>query len=91
MRVNWDREKNKLLMRTRGIGFEDALGVFDQEYIVQTKNDDPEQYKAIGFTKSGILISLIAEIRFDQEGEYHWLVTLWKATKSEANIYEQNF
>lgn len=90
MRVTWDPAKNALLKRKRGIGFEDAAELFGQPYVVQSKNDDPEQYKAIGFSKGGVLISLIVEIRYDEQGEYEWFVTLWKATKDEVKIYEQN-
>jgi hypothetical protein len=34
--------------------------------------------------------SLIVEVRYDEQGEYEWFVTLWKATKDEAKVYEQN-
>lgn len=83
MRVNWDEGKKALLKRERGIGFEEALEIF------QRKNDDPEQYKAIGFVR-GKLVTLIVEVREDDLGEYEWFVTLWKSTLSEAKIYEQN-
>ena len=53
-------------------------------------NDEPEQYKAIGFAKGGTLISLIVEVRKDDQGEYDWFVTLWKATKDEVKVYEQS-
>lgn len=90
MRVKWDPAKSELLKRTRGVGFDEALQMFKQPYVVQQKNDAPEQYKSIGFAKGGVLISLIVEVRFDDQGEYEWLVTLWKATKNEAETYEQN-
>ena len=90
MRIDWNPAKNNLLKRTRGIGFDDAIEMFGRPYVVQAKNDDPEQYKAIGFARGGVLISLIVEVRFDDQGEYEWLVTLWKATKEEVKVYEQN-
>jgi uncharacterized DUF497 family protein len=90
MRVTWDSAKNDLLKRTRGIGFDDALEMFKRPYVIQAKNDEPEQYKAIGFAKGGTLISLIVEVRKDDQGEYDWFVTLWKATKDEVKVYEQS-
>jgi uncharacterized DUF497 family protein len=90
MRVKWDIHKNKVLMRTRGLGFEEAVTLFEKEYVIQNKNDFPEQYKAIGFTRTGALVSLIVGIRSDDHGEYEWLVTFWISTKDEAKIYEQN-
>ncbi|WP_324962787.1 hypothetical protein [Oligoflexus sp.] len=65
------------------------MEIFQSDYVIQNKNDDPEQYKAIGFVK-GKLVTLIVEVREDDLGEYDWLVTLWKSTSSEAKIYEQN-
>ncbi len=50
----------------------------------------PEQYRAIGWV-SGRLYSVIFEIREDADGEYHHLITLWKATKGERKLYEENF
>jgi uncharacterized DUF497 family protein len=89
VRITWDHEKNEKLKRDRGVSFEEALEIFKRAYVIQHKNDDPEQYKAIGLVK-GKLVTLIVEIRQDHSGEYERLVTLWKSTKSEVTIYEQN-
>ena len=64
--------------------------IFKRPYVIQAKNDEPEQYKAIGFAKGGTLVSLIVEVRKDDQGEYDWFVTLWKATKDEVKVYEQS-
>jgi hypothetical protein len=48
----------------------------------------PEQYRAIGWVDAR-LYSLIFEVREDDEGEYYHFVTLWKATKSEQELYEE--
>jgi hypothetical protein len=40
---------------------------------------------------SGRLYSVIFEIREDSDGEYCHLITLWKATKEERKLYEENF
>jgi uncharacterized DUF497 family protein len=88
VRVNWDAKKSELLKRERGLGFNDALELFRKPYVVQHKTDDPEQYKAIGFVK-GRLVTLIVEVRHDDQGEYEWFVTLWKSTLSEEKTYEQ--
>ena len=36
------------------------------------------------------LYSVIFEVRKDEEGEIWHLVTLWKATKEEIRLYEEN-
>ena len=54
------------------------------------KSDDPEQYRAIGWC-GGELWSVIYEVRQDQQGEYHYLITAWKATTHEEEIYAENY
>lgn len=48
-----------------------------------------EQYRAIGRVGEK-LFSLIFEVREDKDGEYYHLVTLWKATRQEQQLYEEN-
>ena len=54
------------------------------------KRDDPEQFIAIGYLDN-TLVSVIYEVRYDEQGEYIWLITYWKSTKKERQIYEQYF
>ena len=73
----------------RGIGFEEATQLFSKPYWLDRRNDDPEQYLAIGWV-FGVLYSVIFEFREDDEGEILHLVTLWRATLEEGRIYEEN-
>ncbi len=36
------------------------------------------------------MYSLIFEVREDSKGEYFHLVTLWKSTRKERTLYEEN-
>jgi hypothetical protein len=36
------------------------------------------------------LYSLIFEVREDEEGEFYHLVTLWKSTREEEDLYAEN-
>jgi hypothetical protein len=36
------------------------------------------------------LYTVIFEVREDEEGEYYHLVTLWKATKEEQQLYGEH-
>jgi uncharacterized DUF497 family protein len=49
----------------------------------------PEQHRAIGWV-SERLYTVIFEVREDEEGEFYHLVTLWKATREERALYEEN-
>jgi len=37
----------------------------------------------VGLASNGIIITLIYEFRYDEDGVYIWLVTLWKTIKEE--------
>lgn len=90
MRFDWDDEKSFRLYAQRGFHFEDVCSLFLNPYLEDQKNDDPEQYFAIGFAK-GVLLTTVFEYREDEIGIYIWLVTYWKATKAERALYAKNF
>jgi hypothetical protein len=48
----------------------------------------PEQYRAIGWVGEQ-LYTVIFEV-WEDEGEYYHLVTLWKATKQEQQLYAEH-
>lgn len=91
MRIVWDKEKSRILKLnpSRATSFEEAkiiLEDLDRDIGGGIKSTDPEQHFAIGFASNGKLITLIYEYRFDQDGPYIRLVTLWKTTKQEKRM-----
>ena len=90
MRFDWDNHKSQLLQQNRGYSLEEVSIVLAGEYVEQIKRDDPEQFIAVGYLEN-TLLSVIYEIRYDDEGDYIWLITYWKSTKREREIYEQYF
>ena len=89
MRFEFDGSKSWAVKRKHGVSLKEAQGIFDQTYLVDRKNDDPEQFRAIGWCR-GRICSVIFEVRHDEEGEYYHLVTAWKATKEEEQSYAEN-
>ena len=91
MRFKFDPKKSEVLRRNskRGIGFEETQEIFEHPHYEDCRSDDPEQFRAIGWV-GGRLYSLIYEIREDDDGEYCHQVTLWKSTKEERQLYEEN-
>jgi len=90
MRFKFDIRKSKKLKADprRGIDFVDVQEIWSHPYYMDTRSDDPEQFRAIGWVR-GQLFSVIYEIRTDEEGEYYHLVTLWKSTRQEEALYEE--
>jgi uncharacterized DUF497 family protein len=91
VRFHFDPRKSQRLRKNpwRGIGFEEAQEIFDHPYYLDQRSDSPEQSRAIGWVGHR-LFSLIFEMREDEEGEYCHMVTLWRSTKEEQNLYEEN-
>ena len=91
MRFRFDERKSSRLRanRKRGIGFEEAQEIFSHPYYLDQRSDLPEQYRAIGWVGQE-LYTVIFEMREDETGEYYHLVTLWKATKEEQQLYEEH-
>ena len=73
----------------RGIGFEEVQEIFSHPYYLDQRLRHPEQSRAIGWV-GGRLYTLIFEVRDDEEGEFYHLVTLWKSTPEERQLYEEN-
>ena len=91
MRFKFDKRKSAQLRANtkRGIGFEEASEIFSRPFYLDQRSDVPEQYRAIGWVKR-TLYSVVFEPREDDEGDYYHLVTLWKATKQERQLYESS-
>ena len=91
MRFSFDPKKSDRLRANhrRGIGFEEAQVLFTRPYWLDQRSDLPEQYRAIGWVGER-LYSVVFEVREDEAGEIFHLVTLWKATKEEIRLYEEN-
>jgi uncharacterized DUF497 family protein len=91
MRFHFDIRKSRRLRNNprRGIGFEEAQEIFAHSFYLDQRLDIPEQQRAIGWVADR-LYTLIFEVREDTEGEYYHLVTLWKATKQERELYEEH-
>ena len=90
LRIKYNLEKSLALKSNpkRGASFEDAQEIFLHHNCEDMKNDDPIQFRIIGWIK-GQLYTLIYEVRNDSKGEYFHLITLWKSTTQERKIYEK--
>jgi uncharacterized DUF497 family protein len=91
VRFDFDERKSRRLRANprRGIGFEEVQEIFLRPYYLDQRSDVPEQYRAIGWVGQR-LYTVILEIREDEAGEYYHLVTLWKATRQEQELYEEH-
>ena len=91
MHFSFDPRKSRRLRANprRDIGVEEAQELFSRPYWVDQRSDVPKQFLAVGWVGDR-LYSVIFEVREDREGEILHLVTLWKSTKEEIRLYEEN-
>jgi len=91
MRFRFSRVKSGALRRNpkRGIGFEEAQEVFERPYYQDQRLDERAQTRVIGWVGDR-LFTVICEFREDRQGEYCHLVTLWRSTREERELYEAN-
>jgi uncharacterized DUF497 family protein len=91
IRFHFDvRKSNRLRANPkRVIGFEEVQEVFSHPYYLDQRSDLPEQHRAIGWVGER-LYTVVFEMREDKKEEYCHLVTLWKATKEEQQLYEEH-
>jgi len=91
MRFYFDERKSERLRKNpkRSIGFEEAQEVFSRPYYLDQRSDLTEQYRAIGWVGEQ-LYTVIFEAREDEEGEYYHLVTLWRSTRQEQQLYAEH-
>lgn len=89
MRFRFGSTKSEALRRKpkRGIGFEEAQRIFTHPYYQDRRSDDPEQFRVIGWVGDR-LFTVNLEIREDSLGEFIHLVTLWRSTREEKELYE---
>lgn len=88
MRFHFDPVKSREVKKKHGVSLQEAKRIFEQAYVVDQKSDDPEQFRGIGWCGMQ-LCSVIFEVRHDDIGEYYHLVTAWKATSQEMQIYAE--
>ncbi len=90
MRFDFDARRASVCEEpATGIGFEEAQEIFSCPYYLDQRSDMPEQYRAIGWVRDN-LFTVIFEWREDAEGEYYHLVTLWRSTTQEQQLYEEH-
>lgn len=86
MRLRWDSAKQQHVLTRRNINFAVLTELMCAPYLEDVRNDDPEQFRIIGFA-DGRLLTFIVEYREDDLGDYIWVVTAWESTKQERRAY----
>ncbi len=91
MRFKFNPHKSELIKDNpeRGNSCGEAKAVKEKPYYEYFRNDDPEQFQAIGWVGDKFY-TVIVEFMEDSQGEYYHLVTLWRATTQEGRLYGQH-
>ncbi len=83
----WDEDKNRSNKKKHGVGFEDAILIFDDPYLLEKydfkHSDDEDRFFAIG---SVYEILLLAVAYTDRNGRTR-IISARPATKNEKELY----
>ena len=88
MDYRWDPEKADLNNKKHGIDFADAVGVFEDEWVLTVKQEivkSEQRFASIGTD----FLDRIVVVVYTYRGDDIRLISAWPATKSERNVYEQ--
>ena len=93
IRFEWDPVKARTNQRKHGIGFEDAIHVFEDPHALfeQDRTDETGEprWQAIGLT-GGVAVLLVAHtVREKGEDDVIRLISARRATRKERDRYEQ--
>ena len=85
---HWNCRSSKPILFSHVIP-EEVQALFERPCWLDRRSNVPEQFLAVGWVGE-CLYSVIFEVREDDEGEALHLVTLWKSTREEVRLYEEN-
>jgi len=88
MNYQWDPAKATANVKKHGVGFADAVGVFNDPGALTIEDPDSEEeqrFLAIGLDVLGRLIV----VAFTYRGDDLRLISARKATRKEISIYEK--
>ena len=93
MNFEWDENKNLINQRKHGVSFEEVKSVFEDTYAILFDDPDHSEYEErfliIGMTVTkGICI---VSHCYRGADETIRIISARKATKSERNVYEEQF
>lgn len=89
MRYEWDPQKSSTNLRKHGIGFADAVAVFEDELALTREDTHAEEefrFVTLGLDGFGRLLVVVYTHRDDTVR----VISARKATAKETHIYERN-
>jgi uncharacterized DUF497 family protein len=93
IQFEWDENKARSNRRKHGVGFEDAMIVFDDPYALAEQDriqDGEPRWQTIGLV-GGVALLLVAHtVRKEGGGEVIRIVSARRANKEERNRYAEN-
>jgi len=91
MIFEWDSEKNEVNQKKHGVSFEEAETVFEDEQAITIYDGEhsgaEDRFKIIGFSRK--LRELTVCHCYRNGDETIRIISAWRATKSEAELYRR--
>jgi hypothetical protein len=94
VRFTWDERKNRANRRKHGVGFETAMLVFADHFVIfepDREVDGEERWQAVGRVDEQIIL-LVAHTYEEHEGEEQIrIISARRAAKREEEAYYRQF
>ena len=87
----WDEDKHRSNMAKHGVGFEEAMTVFDDDHAVvfydEDHSDNEDRFVIVGNSRFGKVLVVVH--CYQQENDIVRIISSRKSTKRERVFYEK--
>lgn len=87
MKLGWDEDKRKLVLRIRGLDFADAVKVFAAPFMEAV--DDRAEYGEPRYVTLGLLDATVVFVVWTPRHDHRRIITMWKANAAERARYRR--
>jgi uncharacterized protein len=91
VRFDWDEAKNAINLQKHGIGFEDAVFIFDDPLHISTPDRivyGEQRWQTVGMANGVLLLMVARTLETEDDEEYVRLISARKAEPHERRRYE---
>ena len=89
MQFEWDPGKAQANLRTHGVGFAEAVTVFDDDFSLtldETNAVDEPRFATLGLSDQATLLVVVYTFR---GRDIIRIISAWKANKRQRELYEE--
>jgi uncharacterized DUF497 family protein len=89
VRFEWDPQKAEANLGTHGVSFAEAVTVLEDDFALT--REDPDAHDGVRFVTLGLsgLANLLVVVYVYREPDIIRVISAWKASKRQGEVYEE--